>query len=113
MKKEKSTEDVKKFAIQVAKFRGWKLNGDMEFLDAIFEGHRRNYTQLGYYACPCRETFGEREKDRDIICPCEYAQPDIEEFGHCYCALFMSEEFAITGKEAESIPERRLESRMP
>ena len=81
--------------------------------DNIAEGHRQNFTNLGYYACPCRETFGIRDKDKDIICPCEYAQADIDEHGHCYCALFTSEQFNSSGREAESIPERRPESLMP
>ena len=50
------------------------------------------------------------EKDKDIICPCDYAGPDIEEHGHCYCALFFPPDFFKKGKQAQKIPERRPES---
>ena len=113
MENKKTFEDVEKFASKVAGFRGWVLNKDDEFLKYILEGHLEIFNRLGYFACPCRETFDSREKDKDIICPCEYAEADIEEFGHCYCALFLSKEFSTSGREAESIPERRPESRMP
>jgi ferredoxin-thioredoxin reductase catalytic chain len=113
MKNKKTFEEVQKFAAKVAEFRGWILNSDDEFLKYILEGHRENFNRLGYYACPCRETFDDREKDKDIICPCEYAEADIAEYGHCYCALFLSQEFSTSRKEAESIPERRPESRIP
>jgi ferredoxin-thioredoxin reductase catalytic subunit len=27
---------------------------------------------------------GDREKDLDIICPCDYRDADLEEFDQCY-----------------------------
>ena len=58
-------------------------------------------------ACPCRIASGERESDRDIICPCEYRQPDVEEFGSCYCNLYVSEAWNSGELSREYVPERR------
>ncbi|MDY7042449.1 MAG: ferredoxin-thioredoxin reductase catalytic domain-containing protein, partial [Chloroflexota bacterium] len=43
----------------------------------------------------------------DIICPCDYRDPDLDEYGACYCALYVSEEIAQGEKEPQPIPERR------
>jgi ferredoxin-thioredoxin reductase catalytic subunit len=57
--------------------------------------------------CPCRLALGDKEKDRDIICPCVYREADVEEFGSCYCNLYVSSDWN-EGKIPESyIPERR------
>ncbi|MCK4455676.1 MAG: hypothetical protein KAU99_04950 [Thermoplasmata archaeon] len=42
----------------------------------------------------------------DIVCPCEYRDADVAEFGACFCALFVSKEVR-EGKELEPVPERR------
>ena len=112
-KKQKKFEDTKKFVSLVAGKQGWKLNSDEEFLNDIIEGLMTNYNRYGFYMCPCRDSWGEREKDKDIMCPCAYCKPDQEEFGHCYCGLYQTEEFFKTGKAASSIPERRPDELFP
>ena len=106
-------ENVHKFAQNAAAKNGWVLNPDPDFLESVVEGLFNNSEQFGYLLCPCRESAGSRESDRDIICPCDYAGDDIKEFGHCYCALYMSEEFVKSGEDPSSIPERRPEELMP
>ena len=44
--------------------------------------------------------------DRDIICPCDYRDPDVEEYGTCYCCFYMDEAAHERGA-ADPIPERR------
>lgn len=105
--KKKSKEDTRRFVHQVAKYQGWVVNPDESFLDDIIEGLTTNYNRYGYYLCPCRDGDGIREEDKDIICPCDYNVPDQQEHGHCYCGLFLSKEFAATGKPVRQIPERR------
>jgi ferredoxin-thioredoxin reductase catalytic subunit len=51
---------------------------------------------------------GDIEKDRDIVCPCVYAEADVAEYGACYCWLFVSPAW-IEG----SIPHRRVPERRP
>jgi ferredoxin-thioredoxin reductase catalytic subunit len=100
-------EKVKLFAENAAARNGWALNPDEDFRLSVIEGLFENLKQFGYFLCPCREGWGELEKDRDIVCPCSYCQDDIDEFGHCYCALYVSEKFIKSGAEPGSIPERR------
>lgn len=110
---EKSFGDVEKFAEAVANHLGWVLNPDKEFLKSIIEGLAGTWNRFGYFQCPCRDSWGEREKDKDIICPCEYCRPDMAEFGHCYCGLFLTGEFAAKGSPVSPIPERRPDALYP
>ncbi len=111
--KKLSLDDIHKFAENVASRNGWLVNPDTDFRDSVVEGLFNNYGSLGYMLCPCRESWEDREKDRDVICPCDYCSDDIAEFGHCYCGLYVSEEFAKSGEEAGSLPERRDSSLIP
>lgn len=90
-----------------ARSGGYHLNPDAEFTRSLVRGLIKNEFRYGYQACPCRLAAGEKQDDLDIICPCDYRDPDIEEFGACLCALYVSA--AVAGGEAvaESIPERR------
>lgn len=38
--------------------------------------------------CPCFEPSGDAEVDRKLICPCAYAQAEIDDVGWCHCTLF-------------------------
>jgi ferredoxin-thioredoxin reductase catalytic subunit len=92
---------------------GYYLNPDVEFVLDLMEGLLINEERYGYWACPCRLADGVREKDLDIVCPCDYRDPDLEEYGACYCALYVSEEIAQGTKEAQPVPERRGTERAP
>jgi ferredoxin-thioredoxin reductase catalytic chain len=86
---------------------GYNLNPDTEFVGALVEGLLANTDRYGYQACPCRLAVGEKEFDLDIICPCDYRDADLVEWGACYCALYVSDEIASGAVEVEPIPERR------
>jgi ferredoxin-thioredoxin reductase catalytic subunit/rubredoxin len=86
---------------------GYYMNEDVDFVLDLMDGMLINEERYGYWSCPCRLADGVREKDLDIICPCDYRDPDLDEFGACYCALYVSEEVAFGDKEASAIPERR------
>ena len=90
-----------------AKLDGHYLNPDVDFTKELIKSLLINQKRYGYWACPCRLASGIREKDADIICPCVYRDPDVEEFGACYCALYVSKDIKDGKKEAEPIPERR------
>ena len=106
-KAEKRTEDVYEFVRRVAHHQGWELNEDEGFLRDLVDGVRVNYNRYGYFLCPCRDGSGDREKDRDIICPCTYNIPDQQQYGHCFCGLFLSRLFHESGNKPAPIPERR------
>jgi len=95
------------FASMVAKKKGWTLSADPEFLKDLVEGLAINWNRYGYFLCPCRDSEGSREGDTKVICPCAPSWKDVEEFGHCYCALYISPAFAASGKTPQSIPDRR------
>ena len=68
---------------------GYHLNPDVDFTKDLVRGLLREQT-LGYRACPCRLASGDREEDLDITCPCDYRDPDLDDYGACYCALYVS-----------------------
>lgn len=82
-------EEVKRRAESDAKAHGYYLNPNAEFLKELFEGLKRNEERYGYSSCPCRLASGKFKLDRDIICPCDYRGIDVEEFGACYCGLYV------------------------
>lgn len=95
---------VKAYVDRVAAHRGWVLNPDASFMAPILEGLAVQAKRLGKPYCPCRDVDGG-DADRDIVCPCAYAQADIEGFGQCYCGLFLSR--TKDPRSVSSIPERR------
>ena len=97
---------------KVQEAKGYFFNKDkekaFELLDALLENKGRH----GYMGCPCRLLSGDRASDRDIICPCEYSVPDIEEYGSCYCNLYVSEDWNAEKIQQEYVPERRPPEKM-
>ncbi len=104
---ERTREQVATFVTKAATVRGWVANPDDSFREGVEEGLHTNVNRYGYFLCPCRDTYGSRSADRDVICPCVYAQPDIDAYGYCYCGLFLRPDFAESGGEISPIPERR------
>lgn len=99
----KRCEEVARDAVQ----GGYFLNPDTDFTKNLVRGLMVNEQRYGYPACPCRIASGKREQDLDIICPCDYRDTDLEEFGACYCALYVSGEITRGEKTVGPIPERR------
>jgi ferredoxin-thioredoxin reductase catalytic subunit len=87
---------------------GYHLNPDVEFTKALIKSLIINEGRYGYRACPCRLASGKKNEDLDIICPCDYRDPDLDEFDACYCALYVSDSVRKGEKKTGSIPERRL-----
>ncbi len=69
--------------------KGYFLNKDDELVSQLIEGLLTNKERYGYMSCPCRLATGSREADKDIICPCDYREADVAEYGSCYCALYV------------------------
>ena len=86
---------------------GYFLNPDAEFTKNLVRGLLKNEQRYGYRACPCRLATGKKEEDLDIICPCNYRDPDLDDFGACYCALYVNEAIAGGKKLPAPVPERR------
>lgn len=90
-----------------AEAAGYHLNPDKEFVLDLVRGLLVNESRYGYPSCPCRRATGDKALDLDIICPCDYRDQDLSEYGMCYCALYVTGD-VLTGKRpVQSIPERR------
>lgn len=103
-------EEIDKLYARLAKEAeagGYYLNPDTSFTKELVKGLLINEKRYGYWACPCRLASGLREEDLDIICPCDYRDADLLEFGSCYCALYVSQAVLKGEKKITSIPERR------
>ncbi len=100
-------EQVKRRAEADARTFGYNLVPDADLLQAFLEGLKANEDRYGYPSCPCRLASGNLETDRDIICPCDYRDPDVAEFGACYCRLYVTKEVYESKKELPSVTERR------
>lgn len=92
--------------------KGFFFNNDRERVFDLLEGLLANKERYGYMVCPCRLAAGDRDADRDIICPCAYREPDVAEFGSCYCNLYVSEAWNQGEISEEYIPERRPPEKM-
>ncbi len=90
-----------------ARANAYNLNPDVDFTKGLVEGLLVNEARYGYWACPCRLADGVREQDLDIICPCDYRDPDLDAYGACYCALYVSDAVRDGQQALQSIPERR------
>jgi ferredoxin-thioredoxin reductase catalytic subunit len=111
-KKDRTLQQTELFIQNAAKRNGWVANPDESFRRILAEGLTTNVNRHGYYLCPCRDGEGDRRADGDIVCPCIYATADIEEYGQCFCGLFLSKEKAALGiVEVNQIPERRPRSK--
>jgi len=103
MSRESILENTKKNARE----SGYYLCPDQDMLDGLLDGLAANEERYGYAACPCRMASGLKTYDADIICPCEYRDADVNEFGMCYCCLYVSKEIKDDPSKMAPVPERR------
>ena len=99
-------EETRRRAEADAKTYGYYLTPQPELLQGFLEGLKTNEDRYGYPLCPCRLSSGNFEYDRDIICPCDYRDPDVAQFGACYCRLYVNKQ-VYESKNLPEVPERR------
>lgn len=86
-------EAIRKWTLGMAEEFGCHINPKEEELIGILNGIIKNEKRYRYRACPCRLASGDYRKDADIICPCAYVAWDLEVYGRCYCALYVTERY--------------------
>ncbi len=86
---------------------GYHLNPDAEMARELIKGLLVNEKRYGYPACPCRLASGVKNEDLDIVCPCDYRDPDLDDYNACYCSLYVSSAAKEGRVKIGSIPERR------
>ncbi|HLN89853.1 MAG TPA: ferredoxin-thioredoxin reductase catalytic domain-containing protein [Candidatus Binatia bacterium] len=99
-------EETRRRAESDAKTYGYYLTPQPDLLQMFLEGLKTNEDRYGYPSCPCRLATGNFDIDRDIICPCDYRDPDVAEFGACYCRLYVNKA-VYESKNLPEVPERR------
>ena len=67
-----------------AEANGYHLNPEVQFTKELTRGLIVNEKRYGYWNCPCRLSSGKREEDLDIICPCDYRDPDLTDYDTCF-----------------------------
>lgn len=87
--------------------KGFYFNKNKERVLELIDSLVFNKERYGYMSCPCRLASEDREKDSDIICPCVYREPDISEYGSCYCNFYVSREWNEETIPHQYVPERR------
>lgn len=75
--------------------KGYYFNTDKERIFDLLKALLVNKDRYGYMACPC-----------------VYREPDIEEYGSCYCNLYVSTEWNDKKIPHRYVPERRPAEKM-
>jgi ferredoxin-thioredoxin reductase catalytic subunit len=99
-------DKVRKRAEADAKTYGYFLTPQADLLQMFLEGLKTNEERYGYPVCPCRLGTGNLDFDRDIICPCDYRDPDVAQYGACYCRLYVNKK-VFESQNLPEVPERR------
>jgi ferredoxin-thioredoxin reductase catalytic subunit/rubredoxin len=86
---------------------GYHLNPDRDLTLGLVAGLYKNQQRYGYPMCPCRLAVGEKAKDLDLICPCDYRDPDLDDYGACYCGLYVTKALMDGVAKSKVVPERR------
>ncbi|MBW1814305.1 MAG: ferredoxin:thioredoxin reductase [Deltaproteobacteria bacterium] len=105
-------EELYKNLKKIQEPKGYFFNKDKEMVFELLKGLIENKERYGYMVCPCRLSSGERDNDKDIICPCVYRESDVKEYGSCYCNLYVSTDWNEDKTPHEYVPERRPPEKM-
>jgi ferredoxin-thioredoxin reductase catalytic subunit len=108
-----TTQELYELLKKTQEPKGYFFNKDRERVEDLLAALLLNKDRYGYMSCPCRLASGDREKDRDIICPCLYREQDVAEYGSCYCNLYVSREWNASEGPHPYVPERRPADRLP
>lgn len=66
------------------------LNPDTPHVDIVIDGVLANEEKHGLKLCPCRLRDGSRERDIELLCPCNFKIQDTwKNKGECWCGLFV------------------------
>jgi ferredoxin-thioredoxin reductase catalytic subunit len=105
-------EELYEMLKKIQEPKGYFFNKNKEWVLNILKDLLINKDRYGYMSCPCRLATGDREKDRDIMCPCLYREADVKEYGSCYCNLYVSRQWNDGKIKNQYVPERRPPGKM-
>ncbi|MCF8024291.1 MAG: ferredoxin:thioredoxin reductase [Desulfobacteraceae bacterium] len=107
-----NAEDLYEKLKKMQEPKGYYFNKDTELVFELLKALLANKERYGYMTCPCRLAAGDKEKDKDIICPCEYREQDVKEYGSCFCQLYVSKQWNEGSIPHVAVPERRPPEKM-
>jgi len=84
-------------ARKVGEGLGYVLNPDQARTLKVSNLLARNFAEFGKYYCPCKQSH-PLDPNKDVLCPCQTLQDEMDKDGHCFCRLFYTDEAA---KKAE------------
>jgi len=68
----------------------FKLNPDTAHVGMLLDGVLENERAYGLKLCPCRIRDGTRERDLELLCPCNFKTHETwRTEGRCWCGLFV------------------------
>ena len=83
-------EELRKAWEKFTENNDFVLNPDKEVVDMVIKGVSDNEKKYGFKLCPCKLRDGTREKDLELICPCNFKiQETWKEKEECWCSLFV------------------------
>jgi ferredoxin-thioredoxin reductase catalytic chain len=102
-----NAENLYEFLKKSQEEKGYFFNKDKKRVFELLEGLLVNKDRYGYMSCPCRLAAADGEWDKDIICPCVYREPDVAQYGSCFCNLYVSQAWNAEAIPHVYVPERR------
>ena len=86
MNKEELIRAWKKFTEK----NDFKLNPDNQHVETVADGILKNEQTHKLKLCPCRIRDGTRQRDLELICPCNFKlQETWKTKDMCWCGLFI------------------------
>lgn len=79
-----TAEQLREMLRKIQEPKGYFFNRDQGKVRDLLDALLFNRERYGYMCCPCRLASGDRDWDRDIICPCTYREEDVRQYGRCY-----------------------------
>jgi len=99
-------KEIKKHDVWIKKYaatKGLKVNPHWMFYTNLKIWIAESESIFGKRYCPCFEPGENAEVNKRLLCPCSFAQEDIQKRGSCHCVLFGRGDLTDEGfKEGET-----------
>lgn len=83
-------EELRNVWLKFTEKNDFILNPDFQHVELVIEGVLENEKKHGLKLCPCRLRDGSRERDLELICPCNFKTHETwKNEGRCWCGLFL------------------------
>ena len=88
-------EEFRKAIAKYSEGKEFVLNPDSNHVSGIVDGVFLNEQKYGMKYCPCRLRPGDKKKDLELLCPCNFViQQSYVKWGRCWCGLYVKRDFS-------------------